>query len=148
MRRQLGSLIALLAAGTLGASSARADEIEDLVRPTPGMTSKQHIERRLQVASDLMATGVGALSLGLVDMRTDVASKRTRLSIGGGDPDLVRLRFDSEFVVVGDRAEVRSRIDLGFKGHRLELGLPDMLVVPEGLDGGTQIQMPILTKRF
>lgn len=140
--------VGTLAIGLALGANARADELYDLVRPTPGMTTKQHVERRLQLASEVMATGVNALSLGLVEMRPDVSGKRARLSVGGGDPDLVRLRFDSEVVVVGDRAEVRTRLDFSLKGHRLELGLPDMVVVPEGLDGGAQIQVPILTKTF
>ena len=44
-----------------------------LVRPTPGTSTKDHVERRLQLGADVVSTGVGALSLGMLDLRGDVA---------------------------------------------------------------------------
>lgn len=140
-------LLAALVAATW-ARPAGADEILDLVRPTSGTSTKDHLERRLQVGADVLGVGVGGLSLGLIELRSDVIGRRARIGIGGGDASVLRLRFDSDVFVVSGRAEVRSRIDLAINGHRLELELPDVMLVPNGLDGGSQIQLPILQHRF
>lgn len=132
----------------LAVRPAAADELVDLVRPTPGTSTKAHIERRLQLGADVLAIGIGGLSLGLVELRSDVAGRRARLGVGGGDASVLRLRLDSNVIMIGDRAEVRSRIDFAINGHRFDLELPDLTIVPIGLDGGSQIQIPIIQQRF
>jgi len=139
-------LLALLS--SLATRPVAADELVDLVRPTPGISTRDHIEKRLQLGADVLSVGIGGLSLGLLELRSDVAGRRARIGIGGGDASVLRLRLDSNVFMVGDRAEVRSRIDFSINGHRFDLELPDITLVPRGLDGGSQIQIPIIQQRF
>jgi hypothetical protein len=85
-----------------------------------------------------------------IDGEIDLANRRGRIRLGGGDERRLRLRVEWDFRVDDDMARVHSRIDMALFGKRLILSPPDVRVRPRFDHGGpgVEVNVPLLEGRF
>lgn len=123
-----------------------------LSRPTfgPRLKLSAAIKSNLNQYTNEAAYQLGAMTMGMLDMRFDLQSKRGRVHLGGGDPDLFRLHIDSKVIVGRGRARVQARVDLAIAGVRWELEVPDVDLDTESVSGERAVTftLPLLEGAF
>jgi hypothetical protein len=80
----------------------------------------------------------------------DLAGRRGRLRLGGGDERRLRLAVEWDVELDHDMARVRSTIDLSLFGQELILTPPDVRLRPrfDGGNAGLDVNVPILEGHF
>ena len=80
----------------------------------------------------------------------DVAARRGRLRLGGGDERKLRFAVEWNVEVDSDMARVHSQVDLAILGRGFTLTPPDVRVRPrfDGRDPGIEVNLPLIEGRF
>jgi hypothetical protein len=80
----------------------------------------------------------------------DVAARRGRLRLGGGDERKLRFAVEWNVEVDSEMARVHSQVDLAILGRGFTLTPPDVRVRPrfDGRDPGIEVNLPLIEGRF
>ena len=80
----------------------------------------------------------------------DVAARRGRLRLGGGDERKLRFAVEWNVEVDSDMARVHSQVDFALLGRGFTLTPPDVRVRPrfDGRDPGVEVNLPLIEGRF
>jgi hypothetical protein len=136
----------------VAAGAARADRLTT-AEPIPAATPlSAHVAKKLTLAGDQVGAHLNALTLDLVDVHFDFASRTGQFRIGatGDGGGRFAFRLDGDAIVRHGITRISPRIDLSLGGNRWVLDLPDVEVVPPGVDGAraTELRLPIFEGRF
>jgi hypothetical protein len=90
------------------------------------------------------------LSHELIAMRFDGRRRRAYVRFGGGDEQFLTFRLASDVQFVEGLARVNTRVDLSFRGRRIQIELPEMEMVPASYRGdrGVEVRLPIFRRRW
>jgi hypothetical protein len=80
----------------------------------------------------------------------DIAARRGRLRLGGGDERKLRFAVEWNVEVDRDMARVHSQVDFAILGRGFTLTPPDVRVRPrfDGRDPGVEVNLPLIEGRF
>lgn len=80
----------------------------------------------------------------------DVAGRRGRLRLGGGDERKLRFAVEWNVEVDSEMARVHSQVDFAILGRGFTLTPPDVRVRPrfDGRDPGIEVNLPLIEGRF
>ena len=80
----------------------------------------------------------------------DIAARRGRLRLGGGDERKLRFAVEWNVEVDSDMARVHSQVDFAILGRGFTLTPPDVRVRPrfDGRDPGIEMNLPLIEGRF
>jgi hypothetical protein len=155
----VASLCLLLAAADAGAPEPPREAWRELeLRPAPVRLLDGTFQLRLNTgwfatrpaARDPAAEDAGAKPPAAFAGGFDLAQRRGRLSLGGGDDRRLLLRIEWDVALDNDMARVQSRIDLGLLGQTFRLAPPDVRVRPTFDHGepGFELNVPLVEGRF
>jgi hypothetical protein len=129
---------------------ASADRL--LEKPTigPRLKLSAKVKANFNDYSNDAAFQLNELTMGLLDMRFDLQSKRARLNLGGGDPEVLRLRVDSNVLIGKGRARIQARLDLAIAGHRWAVEVPEFDLDTESVAGerAVMLSLPLVEGKF
>jgi hypothetical protein len=147
VRALLPALCILIGAPALEASADRLVESPTL---GPRLKLSTKIQANLNQYTNDAAFQLSNLTMGMLDMRFDLQSKRARLNLGGGDPDSFRLHLDSDVLIGKGRARIQARVELAIAGHSLEVEVPDLDLDTENVSGerAVMLSLPLVEGNF
>ena len=143
----IGALTATAAADPIAAiehgSICDSPEIPD------GRSYSQRIKDGLSDMSLELDDHLDRLSGSMVGMRLDLAARRGKLHLGGGDQRF-GLNIDSDILFEKGSARFRTRLDLAVAGKELTLQLPEFEMVPRSYDGDNyvEVRLPVISGTF
>jgi hypothetical protein len=146
----------LVLAIVLAASPASANEKSLYDRLWPRvpdgnqLTLSQQIQDQLTELGNQLGYHLDTLSHDMIGLRIDARRQRAFVRIGGGDERFLRFDLASDIHFTQGLARVNTKVDLRFRGRKLELELPEAEVVPANYRGerGVEIRVPIFRRRF
>jgi hypothetical protein len=149
-----GTALALLL--VVAPASARADDKGLYERLWPRVPDSQRLSMSQQIADQITELGntlgyhASLLSNEMVALRVDGRKRRAFVALGGGDERYLTLRLASDIHFTDGLARVNTRVDLTFRGRKLELELPEMEMVPASYRGerGVELRLPLFRRRF
>ena len=91
-----------------------------LISPTfgPRLKLSAAVKANVNQYTNQAAFELGEMTMGILDMRFDLQTKRGRVNFGGGDPGLFRLHIDSDVLIGKGKARVQAKVDLAIAGIR------------------------------
>jgi hypothetical protein len=139
----------LAASMLLVPAAAGADQLTEPDRIPDPRTYSERIKENLSMMSLELNQHLGKLSGEMVSMTFDVAARRGRLHLGGGDADF-GLRIDSNIKFERGYANFETKIDLAVAGRTFELELPEFDMVPRTMEGErfVEIRLPLIKGTF
>jgi hypothetical protein len=142
-------LAALATLASASASVARADHLTTIETLAPRPSLSARLVKKMTLLGDELDLRLGALTADLVRLHFDFASKTGNFHLGGVG-DAFGLKLDGDVEVHHGITRIRARVDLGLGGERWVVDLPDVEMVPRGVDGakGTELRLPVFEGRF
>lgn len=110
----------------------------------------EQIEQQLTEMGDLVGQSLDQLSHEMIGFSFDGRRRKAHIRIGGGSERFLTFQLASDIHFVEGLARVNTKIDLRFRGRKIELELPEVDVVPTSYRGerGVEIRLPLFRRRF
>ena len=114
------------------------------------LTLSEQIQQQLTELGNTVGHHLDVLSLETITMRVDARRRRAFMAVGGGSERHLTLRLASDIQFVEGLARVNAKINLNFRGKRLELPLPEVEVAPASYRGerGVEVRLPLFRRRW
>jgi len=119
-------------------------------QPGKAPSLEEQITDHLTELGNLLGQHLDLLSDDMLRLKVDGRHRRAQISLGGGDPQTVMVRLDSDIQFDDINAHIHSRVDLGFHGHRANFELPDVDMSPCEYRGdyGVEVRLPVFVMSF
>jgi hypothetical protein len=118
--------------------------------PGKAPSLEDQITDHLTELGNLLGQHLDLLSDDMLRLTVDGRRRRATIRLGGGDPQGLMVRLDSDVQFDDINAHIHSRVDLGFHGHRLNFDLPDVDMSPCEYRGdyGVEVRLPVFVMSF
>jgi hypothetical protein len=134
-------------------ASAEKDLYERLWPQVPDSqrtTFSEQLADQITELGNTLGYHTALLSREMVAMRFDGRRRRASVAIGGGDEQFLTFRLASDVHFIEGLARVNTRVDLSFRGRKIQLELPEVEMVPTAYRGdrGVEVRLPLFRRRF
>ena len=116
----------------------------------PRLSLSQQVQDQISEICNQIGGHLDVLTSDMMTVGVDVRKRRAWVRVGGGDEQYLTFRLASDVLFTDGLARVNTRIDLAFRGRKLQLELPEMEMVPASYHGerGVEVRLPLLRRRF
>jgi hypothetical protein len=144
--------VALLLCQAAGSAAAEERPAADVVLETLGGLAEQ-----LRLRLDVLEVLPYGASLRFAEdehfalgFNVDLAARRARLCLGGGDRRALAFRLETNVVLDQGAPRIQGRLDLAVAGHSLTFRLPAVRVIPRFQSGNLVMEyhVPLIEGRF
>ncbi len=153
MRRGAFALAVICLAATPAAAEDETslyDRLWPKAPDGPRLTLSQQVQDQITETLNQIGGHLDVLSSDMVAVKFDVRKRRAWVRVGGGDEQYLTFRLASDVLFTDGVARVNTRVDLAFRGRKLQFELPEMEMVPASYRGerGVEVRLPLLRRRF
>lgn len=146
----LAAVVAALPASAMAEDRGLYERLWPRVPDSQRLTLSQQIADQITELGNTVGYHVGTLSHDTLALRVDGRRRRAFVRLAAGDERYLTLQLASDIHFTEGLARVNTRVDLGFRGRRVELELPEMDVAPTSYRGerGVEIRLPLFKRRW
>lgn len=144
----------IVVSGVPRSAAAEAKSLYDRLWPTtPEVEARswaRQIEDQLTELGNQLGYHLDLLTMETISLAIDGPRHRARVTVGTDDDRYLTLRLSSDIHFTDGLARVSTRVDLGVRGRKLELELPEMDVAPTSYRGerGVEVRLPLFRRRW
>lgn len=147
-------LLGLACVAALGAPAHAEKDLYE--RLWPRVPDSQRATLGQQLADSITELGntlgyhAAVLSNEMIAMKFDGRRRRAYVRLGAGDEQFLNFRLASDVQFIEGLARVNTKIDLSFRGRKVQFELPEMEMVPTSYRGdrGVEVRVPIYRRTW
>jgi hypothetical protein len=152
VRRGLGLALALTAwfASDANAEKDLYERLWPRVPDSQRASFSDHVVDQITELGNMLGYHTSLLSHEMIALRFDGRRRRAHVAIGGGDEHFLTFKLASDVQFIDGLARVNTRVDLSFRGRKIELRLPEMEMVPASYrdERGVEVRLPLFRRKF
>lgn len=114
------------------------------------LSLSQQILDHINDVTNTIGYHLDILSHDMLTLKMDLRRRRAYVRVGGGDEQYLTFRLASDVLFTDGLARINTRIDLAFRGRKLQLELPETEILPTSYNGdrGVEIRLPLFRRRW